>query len=180
MSEARSLSPCRPHAVPRSYRGDTPYRLGCGGRGRRGAGRRAHLRPGRRRASQPSTDPGADRRRLGLLAVNAQAKLAIYWAADGQPRPHQPDGGTNVTCDNMPKPHQTNVCRATTDQKVGGSNPSERASWPRPHCPGPNCGPGDCMLARSRCGPHMATRPAEQIRRRCRRCASCPRLRAVR
>ena len=59
--------------------------------------------------------------------VHLAIRLAIYCAEDGQSRPDTPDLRTAVTSDNVTSPHQTNVCRATTDQKVGGSNPSERA-----------------------------------------------------
>ncbi len=54
-------------------------------------------------------------------------RLAIYWARLHRIGPHQTDSRTDVTCDNVTTPHQTDVCRATTDQKVGGSSPSERA-----------------------------------------------------
>src|SRR5581483_12226591 len=46
-----------------------------------------------------------------LLAI----RLAIYWAIDGHTGPHVPDECTVVTCDNITAPHQTNVCRATTE-----------------------------------------------------------------
>ena len=67
-----------------------------------------------------------------LLTPALAIRLAIYCAVDGQMKPHTPNDSTDVTCDNMTTPHQTNVCRATTDQKVGGSSPSERATLEQP------------------------------------------------
>src|SRR4051812_36040754 len=76
---------------------------------------------------------GVHRPRVGVATVGVASegkvlaiRSAIYSAVDGQTGPRTPDECTVVTCGNITGPHQTNVCRATTDQKVGGSNPSER------------------------------------------------------
>lgn len=74
------------------------------------------------------------RRRAGRerrLAI----RLAIYCAEDGQPRPHTPDDCTALTCDNIIRPHQTDVCRATTSLMVAfGTPPSLQVarSWLAP------------------------------------------------
>jgi hypothetical protein len=45
-------------------------------------------------------------------------------------RRYGPDYHGDVTCDNVTNRHQKNTPAAPTDQKVGGSSPSERAESP--------------------------------------------------
>lgn len=74
--------------------------------------------------------PGPRNRRIWSACTRSLGNpSAIYGALRDRIRRHSPDGAPHLTCGNVTRQDQTYPLEATTDQKVRGSNPSERAGY---------------------------------------------------